>query len=125
MRRTITAAIAAVSLIGGLAAAGEASADRRHRHNDDAAAAAIAGFALGAIVGGDGRYYGGHPGPRYSYGYGHRYYGPAHRHYRPDYGYYRPNYGYGYGYHRPYHRRCWTVRDWDPYWGRVDRRVCR
>lgn len=102
MRKTFTAAIAAVTLIGGLAAAADASAQRRYRDNDnDAAAAAIAGFALGAALSGNGRVVVGSP----DYGYRHR-----------PYGYYpRPYYG----------RRCWTERFWDPYYGRVERRVCR
>jgi hypothetical protein len=114
MRKVITAALAAASLVGGSLAATEASArDRR----GDTAAAAIAGFALGAALGGNGHVYVGQP--YYGRGYYPRagYYSPYHRSY----------YGRGYhrGYDRPYHRRCWTERLWDPYYGRVHRRVCR
>lgn len=117
MKKFIASALAAVTLAGGLAVAGEASAqryggyygggyydrgyDRGHRHyrrNDDGAALAL-GVLAGAALLGNGNVY-------------------------VNQGYYGPRRGY-YGHRGYYGRRCWTQSYWDPYYGRVHRRVCR
>src|SRR6476646_6127261 len=120
MKKIIASALAAATLVGGLAAAGEASAqryggyyggggyydrgyynngyDRHYRRNDDGAAIAL-GVLAGAALLGNGRVY-----VNQGYGYG------------PPRGYYGRHY---------YARRCWTRTYWDPYYGRVARRVCR
>ncbi len=117
MKTIIAASLAAATLAGGLAVAGEASAqrygygpgygyghdrgyrdrdDRRdYRRNDDGAAIAL-GVLAGAALLSNGRAY---AGPGYGY------YGPPPRYYQP--------------------RRCWIRSYWDPYYGRVDQRVCR
>jgi hypothetical protein len=90
MKKIATAAVAAVTLIGGLATATESSAQGRHYygghrdHDGAAVAAGIAGLALGAALAGNSR--------------GGYYYGPSYG-YRPAYygGYYqRPYYSGGY-----------------------------
>jgi len=113
MRKSLTAAMAAITLGGSLlAAAAPAEAQRYHggyygghdyrRHDNGGAAVAagVVGLALGAALASNSHPYYGH-----SYGY----YG------RPAYAYgygYEPAYGYGY-------RTCETTRwVWDPYIGR-------
>jgi hypothetical protein len=126
IKKIMTAAVAAITLAGGLAAASDASAQRRHYdrrdHTGTAIAAGIAGLALGAALSGGGnRYYGSNygyygPGYSYSYSYAQPYYG------RPYYGgsYYDRRYydrdrrGY---YGRPYARAC-TYWQYDR-WGRA------
>ena len=79
MRKPITAALAALTLAGGLTAATTADAQSRYRRDRDsgaAVAAGIAGLALGAALGRRGT-------TTYSYGY--------------------PSYSYGYGYADPYY----------------------
>jgi hypothetical protein len=87
MKKIITAALAAATLAGGMAAASDCSAQPRryYRYDNDGAAVAagIAGLALGAALASNSR-------P--SYYYGTRYA------YAPSYGY-----GYSYGYPRPYY----------------------
>jgi hypothetical protein len=114
MRKALTAAMAAITLAGGvLATAAPAQAQRWHdggyrgdygRHYDRrdnggaAVAAGVVGLALGAALASNSHPYYGH-----SY-YAAPYYGPA----------YGPAYGYGYGY-----QTCETTRwVWDPYIGR-------
>lgn len=112
MRKSFTAALAALSLVGGLAAATTADAQsRRHfrdRDNSGAAiAAGVAGLALGAAIGSRGGGYGyGYGYPSYGYGYGGGYYD------RPYYG--RPYYGrgYGYGYRAPRWCTYWRYDRW-------------
>ena len=143
MRKILTAAVAALTLGGAVAATAPAQARPYgysryyHRHNDNDAGVAIAagvvGLALGAaLASNSGRsyydrgYYGrGYYGRGYYGGdyYGRGYYG------QPYYGggyYSRPYYGSGYGYSgRPYgyydggYRVC-TSKRWvyDPYLGR-------
>jgi hypothetical protein len=120
MKKIIASALAAATLVGGFAVAGEASAERYgggyhngggydrdyndrgynrdYRRNDDGAALAL-GVLAGATLLGNGRVY-----ANQGYGYG------------PPRGYYGDRY---------YQRRCWTQTYWDPYYGRVARRVCR
>lgn len=108
MRKTIAAALAALTFAGAMATTAEAH-DRRYRHshrdNDGAAVAAgIAGLAIGAALASGQRDRG--------------YYDNRYR----DRGYYgRPGYGppvrYGYYDNRRYRQRCETVRRWDPYYG--------
>lgn len=121
MRKILTAAVAALTLAGGMAASVTSAEarpyDRRyHRDNDhgDAVVAGIAGLAIGAALASSNRDRGYYRG-RY---YDGRYY---------DRGYYRPYYrdryysrGY-YGPRRHYYRNCRTVRYWDPYYGRTIR----
>jgi hypothetical protein len=115
MRKTLSVALAALTLAGGALSAGSADArDHRyydgryhHRDHDDngaAIVAGIAGLAIGAALanGGHDRYYdnGYYRRGYYDRGYyDRRYYGP-------------PAYAYGYGY-AP--RRCRTTTFWDPY----------
>lgn len=123
MRKSISAALAAVTFAGAVAAAaGPAQArdyyNRDYRHHgggntDTAIVAGVAGLAIGALLAGSsnrsrgyssGGYYG--PPPRYGYGDG--------------YGYGRP-YGYGspYAYGGRGYRTCESSRwVWDPYIGR-------
>jgi hypothetical protein len=94
IKKTLTVALAAATLVGGLAVAGESSAQSRHhyRHRDHtgaAVAAGVAGLALGAALAGRGGYSSGYYSPNYGY------YGPS----------YGPSYGYSYGYARPYYDR--------------------
>lgn len=125
MRKFITSAMAAVVTAGAvLAAAGPASAERRHyrhRDNDNEVAAAIlggvAGLALGAALSNGSRDRGYYDRRYYDRGgYGRSYsYDPRYdRYYRGQpraYGYYDRPYG---GY-----RTCVTRdRVWDPYIGR-------
>ena len=101
MRKTLTAALAALTLGGAVCAtAAPAQAQRFrgdfHHHGGRggaAVAAGVLGLALGAAIASDrGPYY----GPGYYYG------GP-----------------YAYGYDYPYYRTCVTTRwVWDPYIGR-------
>jgi hypothetical protein len=116
MRKILTAAVAALTIAGGMAASvttAEARPYDRHRHhrgNDhgDAVVAGIAGLAIGAALAGSSRDRGYYRGG---------YYQPRHRYYRGRYddrryyrsGYYAPRYAY---------RECRTVRVWDPYYGR-------
>ena len=103
MRKALTAALAALTLGGAVAATATTSADARpyyhggghyygHRGSGAGlAVAGIAGLALGAAIASDHPRYGGYyaPGP-YAYGYGPGYYGT-----------------------------CYTTRwTWDPYYGR-------
>lgn len=115
MRKILTAAVAALTLAGGMAAATAPVQAQTRGHGGGfhggggfrgggfrgggfrggrgfGVGAGLAGFALGAAL----------AGPYYGYGYG-PYYGYD---YGPGYGY---DYGYGYGCAR---------RVWDPYWGR-------
>lgn len=122
MRKILTAAVAALTLAGGMAASVTSAEarpyDRRyHRDNDhgDAVVAGIAGLAIGAALASSNRdrgYY----RDRY---YDRRYY---------NRGYYAPRYYdrgyYGRGYYAPpryAYRNCRTVRVWDPYYGRTVR----
>jgi hypothetical protein len=126
MRKTLSVALAALTLAGGALSAGAADArDHRYnsgryyngghdynrgRNNDGAAiAAGIAGLAIGAAIAGGGhdRYYdnGYRGGGHYRQGYYDR--GYYDRSYYAD-----PSYAYGYGY-AP--RRCRTFTQWDPY----------
>ncbi len=120
MRKTLSVALAALTLAGGaLTATGADARDhgrhyggghyysggRYYRGHDDGAAvvAGIAGLAIGAALAGGGghdRYY---DNGYYRRGYYDRpYYGG---------GYYAPSYAYGYG--PP--RRCRSFTQWDPY----------
>ncbi len=110
MRKALTAALAALTLGGAIAATATTSADARpyyggghyygHGRGNGAglAVAGIAGLAIGAALASDHPRYGGGyyaPGP-YAYGYG-------------------PGYGPGPG----YYGTCYTTRwVWDPYYGR-------
>ncbi|CAN7422464.1 hypothetical protein LJR225_002734 [Phenylobacterium sp. LjRoot225] len=131
MRKTLTAALAALTFGGAVAATAQPAAarphggwnhggyryDHRHRHHGNDAGVAIAagvvGLALGAALASDsGRrgYYDG--GYRRSYGYS-SYYGPG-------YGY-SSYYDPGYGYYDDGYRVCESSRlVWDPY---IRRRV--
>lgn len=118
MRKTIAAALAALTFTGALATAAEAH-DRnyRHRHNNKdgaAVAAGIAGLAIGAALASGGRDRG-----YYDNSYDRGYYGRGYYNDRRYYG--RPHYGppvrYGYYDNRRYRQRCETVRRWDPYYG--------
>ena len=118
MRKALTAAMAAITLAGGvLATAAPAQAQRWHdggyrgdygRHYDRrdnggaAVAAGVVGLALGAALASN------------SHGYNHGYYDRGY-YAPPAYAYgYGPAYGYGYGY-----QTCETTRwVWDPYIGR-------
>ena len=121
MRKTLSVALAALTLAGGALTASAADARdhrnyngryyHRDRNNDGAAiAAGIAGLAIGAALAGGShdRYYdNGYRGGYYRQGYYDRgYYG------RPYYG--PPAYAYGYGY-TPRPRNCRTFTRWDPY----------
>ena len=112
MRKTIAAALAAITFTGALATAAEARPRHRHHDNDGAAiAAGIAGLAIGAAIASNGRdryydrgYYGRgyYDGPRYRSGYYDRgYYGPPRYAYGPPRGY----------------RNCRTMSRFDPYYG--------
>lgn len=118
MRKILTAAVAALTVAGGMAASvttAEARPynHRHHRGNDhgDAVVAGIAGLAIGAALAGSsnrdrGYYRGGYYAPRSGYApdrYDRRYY-------RSEY--YAPRYAY---------RECRTVRVWDPYYRRTIR----
>ena len=101
MRKPITAALAALTLVSGLTTASAANAQsywrRGHDNTSTAIIAGAAGLALGAAIGSRGGGYGyGYGYPSYGYGYGGGY---------PSYGYGYgggyPSYGYGYG--RPYY----------------------
>ena len=111
MRKTLTAALAALTLGGALSATAVTGAEARpyggyhggyyHRGGGGAAVVAgVAGLAIGAALAGNHHYYG------YGYGYGYPgpYYGPA------------PYY---------YGGTCFTTRwVWDPYVGhRVPQRI--
>lgn len=128
MRKILTAAVAALSLMGGVAATATSAEARpydrnyRHRGNDhgDAVVAGIAGLAIGAALASSNRdrgYY--RDGRYYDRGYNNR--GYYSRGYAPRY-YDR---GYTRGYYAPpryaYRQRCQTVRVWDPYYGRTVR----
>jgi hypothetical protein len=122
MRKVFTAALAALSLAAGTAAATSADARSRYYRSNDASTAIIAGaagIALGTAIAnrGYGRGYYGYgyryDRPRYGYGYGYGYPGP-----RYGYGYDRYNRGY-YGprsYRAPRARTC-TFWQYDR-WGR-------
>lgn len=118
MRKTIAAALAALTFTGALATAAEAH-DRRYRHrhdNDDGAAiaAGIAGLAIGAALASNGRDRGYYNDRYYDRGYyGRGYYYDDRRYYR-DRRYYSPP---RYSYYRHRGPRCDTVRRWDPYYG--------
>lgn len=94
MRKLMTAALAALTLAGGLTAATTADAQSRYRRNDSSAAVAagIAGLALGAALGSRGSTSFSYGYPSYGYGYG----------YGSGYGYAQPYYGGGY-YDRRYY----------------------
>lgn len=93
--KIVTAAVAAATLIGGIAAASDASAQGRYRRDRGgntgaAVAAGVAGLALGAALANNNR--------GYSYGYAPGYYGGG------GVGYYGGGYGGGYydrGYYAP------------------------
>ena len=120
MRKILTAGVAALTLVGSLAASATPAAAQHYRrhgdyrhHGDNDTGAAIAGgilgFALGAAVGSSGhnhyynRYYG---RPYYGAYYGRSYYGGSY-YGRPYYG--RPYYAYA---------TCVGHREvWDPYIG--------
>ncbi|OYX31372.1 MAG: hypothetical protein B7Y99_10315 [Caulobacterales bacterium 32-69-10] len=126
--KILVAAVAAVTLAGGIAAASDASAQGRYRRGGGntgaAVAAGIAGLAVGAALasnrgygygygpGFNGGYYG--PGPVYGGFYGRPIYGPPARFVGPGYyggrGYYGGVYGRGVG------RAC-VFWDYDR-WGR-------
>ena len=111
MRKFMTAAMAALTLVGGMAAATTADAQHRYRgHNDTstAIAAGVAGLALGAALGSRGGY------STYSYGYGYPSYGYGYG--RPYYG--RPYYGGYYAPRRHYRPRYCTYWRYDR-WGRA------
>ena len=114
MRRSLAAAMAAITF-GGAVAATAAPAEarpyrgdygRRHHNNNDAGvaiAAGVVGLALGAAIAGNNGPRGGY----YDRGYG--------RAYAPGYAY-GPGYGYGYA---PRYRVCQSrERVYDPYIGR-------
>lgn len=124
MGKTLSAALAALTLAGGVLATSAADARPhgyhgggyyhggryyyRDRHNGDAAlAAGVVGLALGAALASGGGhssyYYRDYPPPPRYY---HRYYGP-------------PPYAYGYGYPRG---GCRTQTYWDPYYDTYVRR---
>lgn len=122
MRKILTAAVAALTLAGGVTAVATSAEARpydrnyRHRGNDhgDAVVAGIAGLAIGAALASNNRdrgyYRGGYYGDRrYNRGYAPRY----------SNGYYNR------GYYAPpryaYRSNCRTVRVWDPYYGRTVR----
>jgi len=116
MRKILTAAVAALTLAGGMAASVTSAEarpyDRRHyrdRDHGDAVVAGIAGLAIGAALASNNRdrYY---DRRYYNRGY---YYGP-----RYDRRYYSRGY---YGPPRYAYRNCRTVRVWDPYYGRTVR----
>ena len=105
---------------------------RHYNRGGDAATGAILGGIVGLGVGAAiassnrGRYY--DRGGYYNRG-GYRYAPPRRAYYDRGYGYgggyggYGNGYGYGDGY--DYRPRCWTQRQWDPYYGRNVRvRVC-
>jgi hypothetical protein len=115
MRKSLAAAMAAITFGGAVAAsAGAAEArpyrgdyyGRRHHNNNDAGvaiAAGVVGLALGAAIAGNNNGSRGY----YDRGYG--------RGYAPGYAY-GPGYGYGYA---PRYRVCQSrERVWDPYIGR-------
>jgi hypothetical protein len=134
MRKTLSVALAALTLAGGALSAGAADArDYRHYngghyynrgHNNDGAAivAGIAGLAIGAAIAGGGHdryrdngYRGGgyyRPGyydrSYYDRGYYDRGYYDREYYDRDDYA--GPSYAYGYA-----PRRCRTFTQWDPY----------
>lgn len=130
MRKILTAALAALSLGGALAATASPAAAQPYRwgghgyyggyyghHHDDVAGPAIAagvlGLAVGATLANSGNHY---YAPSYGYGYG----------YAPAYSYgYAPGY-YGYSYGPAYCEGGRWV--WDPYIGRrvlvTSRYVC-
>lgn len=101
MRKPITAALAALSLVTGLTAASTADAQSRWRRGHDNTSTAIiagaAGLALGAAISSRGGYGYGYGYPSYGYRYSYPSYGYGYGY--PSYGY--PSYGYGYG--RPYY----------------------
>lgn len=127
MRKILTAAVAALTLAGGIAASATPAEaqryDRRHynRGNDhgDAVVAGIAGLAIGAALASSNRDRGYYRGDRYYRG---GYYDRGYNR-----GYYAPRYydrGYSRGYYSPprySYRNCRTVRVWDPYYGRTVR----
>jgi hypothetical protein len=130
MRKTLSVALAALTLAGGGLSAGAADA-RDHRHdngryyhhdrNDNGAAvvAGIAGLAIGAALasGNHDRYY----DNRYRGGYYRQGYSDGRYYDRGDYA--RPGYAYGYG--PPPPRRCRTFTQWDPYAdGYIRRTTC-
>jgi hypothetical protein len=113
MRKTIAAALAAITFTGALVATAAEARPRHHYHrdrdNDGAAiAAGIAGLAIGAALASGSRdrssYYdrGYYDRPYYGGYYDRRYYSP------PRYSYYGPRRDY---------RHCRTVSRWDPYYG--------
>lgn len=119
MRRTIAAALAALTFAGAIATTAEAR-DRRHyrdRDNNGAAVAAgVAGLAIGAALASGSRDRGYYNNGRY---YDRGYYGRGYdnrRYYRDRRYYGPPRYSY-YDNRRPYRQRCDTVRQWDPYYG--------
>jgi hypothetical protein len=90
----------------------------------------IVGLGVGAAIASNNRnrYY--DRGGYYDRGYyprgGYRYAPPPRAYYDRGYGGgYGNGYGRGYGYGDGYRPRCWTQRQWDPYYGRPVRvRVC-
>lgn len=92
MRKTLTAALAALTLGGAISATAVSGADARPYYhggyyhggyrggNGAAVVAGVAGLAIGAALASNhGPYYHGYYGPGYAYGpyYGPAYYGPA------------------------------------------------